>query len=460
MSLRQIFGIAERMGIQLIRSKWTVPYLILFPLFFIGLYWIGFSASGVGESQTFLLGIINHDAGISNDIKLLFQNETIMGNDSFTQYHATDVLDKGFGSEFIDILTDLTYSNVTDAPHIFAVTQFEEESEANDKLFKRDLDVLLVLNPNFSNTTLSILNRYWHNTFGIYLHDMIQNQFPAAPDLPTNINDTIRIIGDESYLNFKLAKSLISIVIHEYQDLTTAFKGPGGSIYVRMNEEYKVSIPKYSLFELSIPGLIAFGIIIQPSLISMLFCMEFRPNNTTFDRICLAPSSAKGYIIGSILIQIPVMLGQTIILFFSSLILGFNPKGDLFLGFLIALSIFPFCLSLLYISTAFISNEDVVGNVLGFGAPFIAFMSGAFIEVPKIILFPRIFPTASGYPRDFLLWDLLPLTHTANALRQVLLYDFKLNLVLPDILFSLFLSIIFLVFSLFVFSYLRFKRRS
>ena len=169
--------------------------------------------------------------------------------------------------------------------------------------------------------------------------------------------------------------------------------------------------------------------------------------NTTkflsFDRILLAPSSASSYILGSILIQIPVMIGQTIILFLSSLILGFNPQGDLLLAFFIALSIFPFCLFLVFISTAFLSNEDVVGNVLGFGAPFLAFMSGAFIEVPKFILIPQIFPTASGYPRDFQLWDLLPITHTVNALRQVLLYDFDFYLVMPDILMSLFLSIPF-----------------
>ncbi|UCG01132.1 MAG: ABC transporter permease [Candidatus Heimdallarchaeota archaeon] len=460
MSFRQIFGVTQRMGLQLVRSKWTIPYLVIFPLFFIGLYWIGFSTSPVGINQTFLLGVINQDTGVSDDIKSLFQNETIMGNASLTQYHNSDVLNRGFGSEFIDILGNLTYSNITEATHIFDISHFDTESEANNKLFKRDLDILIVLNPNFSNTTLSMLNRYWYNTYGLYFHEMIQLQFPQSPDLPSNINDTIHVIGDESYLNFKLAKSVLSIIIHQYQDLTTAFKGPGGSISIKMKEEYTINIPKYSLFELSIPGLIAFGIIIQPSLVAMFFCMEFRQNNTTFDRIRLAPSSGGVYIIGSILIQIPVMIIQSLILFLSSLILGFNPAGNLFLGFLIALTIFPFTLSLVYISSAFLSNEDVVGNVLGFGAPFMAFMSGAFIEVPKIILIPKVFPTASGYPRDFLLWDLLPLTHSTNALRQVLLYDFEFFLVFPDIFMSLILSFIYLIFSVLVFYYLRFKIRS
>jgi hypothetical protein len=459
MSLRSILGVAQRMGIQLLRSKWTVPYLILFPLFFIGLYWIGFSASPVGESQTFLLGVINQDEGVTDEIKAVFQNETIFNDSFFTQYHSSDVLDTGFGIEFVNILTNLTYSNISNAPQMFRVTQFEEESEAEDELFRRDLDILIILGPQFSNTTLSILNTYWQNIYGEYFHEMIQDYFPLTPELPANINDSIRVKGDESYLNFKIARSLITIVINEYQDLTSAFKIRGGSISLRMNEKYKVNIPKYSLFELSIPGLIVFGIIVQPSLTSMFFCMEFRPNNTTFDRIRLAPSSASSYILGSILIQIPVMIGQTIILFISSLILGFEPQGDLILAFLIAISILPFSLFLVFLSTAFLSNEDVVGNVLGFGAPFLAFMSGAFIEVPKFVLIPKVFPTASGFPRDFQLWDLLSIRHTANALRQVMLYDFNFYLVLPDILMSLLLSIPLCIFSIILFNYLRFKKR-
>ena len=460
MSLRQIFGVTQRMGTQLLRSKWTVPYLILFPLFFIGLYWIGFSTSPVGETQTFLLGVINQDVGITDDVKSLFKNGTIFNDSFFAEYHDSDVIVEGFGKEFIDILANLTYNNVTNAPHIFNVTQFEEESKAEAELFKRDLDLLIVLGPQFSNTSLSLLNTYWRNTYGIYFHEMIQGYFPSTPDLPININDTIRIVGDTSYLNFKMAKSLITIVINGYQDLSAAFKEYGGSISLGISEEYQVSMPKYSLFELSIPGLIVFGIVVQPSLTSMFFCMEFRPNKKTFDRILLAPSSASSYILGSILVQVPVMIGQTMILFLCSLLLGFNPQGDLLLAFLIALSVFPFCLFLVFISTAFLSNEDVVGNVLGFGAPFLAFMSGAFIEIPEFVLVPSIFPTASGYPRDFQLWDLLSIRHTTNALRQVLLYDFDFYLVMPDILMGLILSIPLFILSVFIFDYFRFKKRA
>jgi hypothetical protein len=85
-------------------------------------------------------------------------------------------------------------------------------------------------------------------------------------------------------------------------------------------------------------------------------------------------------------------------------------------------------------------------------------MSGSFIEVPKIVLFPNSFPTASGFPRDFLLWDLLPLTHTVNALRQVLLFDFEFSMIQSDLIMSLLLSMAYFGISIILFWYFRFKR--
>lgn len=458
MSLKQIFGVFTRMSIQIIRSKWTIPYLVMFPLFFIGLYWFGFSASPIGENQTFLLGMINQDAGLSDSAKSLLQNETIMGNWTLEQYHTSEVMTIGFGNEFSDLLADLKYNNETDSRNIFEVTILNTESQADLLLKNRELDIVVILPPQFSNVSLGLLNGYWMNTYNVYFHEYIQSYFPSVPDLPVNITASIRVRGDESYLNYQLAESIFTNVIERYQDLTVAFKGPGGSLSFRMNDDYRISLPSYSLFGLSIPGLIAFGVIIQPSLISLFFCMEFRSHNFTFDRIRLSPSSSQTYILGTLLVQIPVMIIQAFILLISSLLMGFRPAGDLLVAYLIILTIFPFSASLLYATTAFLSNEDVVGTVLGFGAPFIGFMSGAFIEVPKIVILAKSFPTASGFPRDFLIWDLLPLTHTVNALRQVLLFDFSLSMVFSDIVMSLLLSLIYFGISVFLFSYFRFKR--
>ncbi|PWI47855.1 hypothetical protein CEE45_09435 [Candidatus Heimdallarchaeota archaeon B3_Heim] len=458
MSLRQILGISQRIGLQLIRSKWTIPYLIIFPVFFIGLYWFGFSASPIGENQTFILGILNQDEGIPLEIQTIFQNETLMGNWTFDQFHSGNVLTEGFGNEFISILTNLTYSNQSSSSLIFEIIEFTSEDQAESDLRDRKVDIVLVLPQQFSNASLELLNQYWKNTYGLYLHENLQSVDPTLPDFPVNITDNILIKGDEGYLNYQIANTILINVIDGYLDLAAVFKGPGGSITFTMNEEISVSIPTYSLFGLSIPGLIAFGIIIQPSLISLFFCMEFRSNNRTFDLIRLSSSTATTYILGTFIIQIPVIIGQAFLLFVSSLLMGFQPMGDIILAYFISLTILPFSASLIYLTTAVFSNEDVVGTILGFGGPFLGFMSGAFIEVPQIVIVKKFIPTASGIARDFLIWDFLPLTHTVSALRQVLLYNFNISQVFPDILMSLLLSLGYFIFSVSFFSYFRFWR--
>ncbi|MHA1940164.1 MAG: ABC transporter permease [Candidatus Hodarchaeales archaeon] len=459
MSIHQIINISKRIGIQIIRSKWTIPYLLIFPIFFIGLYWFGFSNSPVGTTQTFKLGVVNEDLGLSTEIQTILKNETLLNESLFTEYHSVNVIEKGFGYDLISLLSNLTYPNQENDSNIFEIIEFTNEMQLKSQIQTRDLDIALLIPQEFSNETLGFLNDYWKKTYDLYFHEYLQSSLGGSLVLPVNSTLNFRIWGEEGYLNFLLAQKTLEAIINQYFDFTTAFQGPGGSISIQLSDEYLIRIPSYSLFELSVPGLIAFGIIIQPSLISLFFCLEFRPNNRTFDRIQVSSSSALTYITGTLLIQVPVMVIQSLILFSSSIVMGFHPAGNLLIGYLISVSIFPFSAALTYFTTAFLSNEDVVGTILGFGAPFIGFMSGAFIEVPKIIILPNFIPTASGMARDFLIWDLIPLTHTVNALRQVLLYDFSLSLVFIDILIGILLSMLYFLVAIFLFAYFRFRRR-
>ena len=119
----------------------------------------------------------------------------------------------------------------------------------------------------------------------------------------------------------------------------SAFGSPGGSINLVFNEDYLVSLPKYTVFDMIIPGLIAFGIIIQPSLFASYIGDEFNPKRRTFDRLNLASVPATTYALGTIVVQIPVFIAQTLVLFLASFLLGFSPQGNVILAFLISLTI-------------------------------------------------------------------------------------------------------------------------
>lgn len=456
MSLAQILGVAKRMGIQTIRSKWTIPYLLIFPLIFIGLYWFAFSSSDIGNNQIFNLGVVNQDRGFGEKIKEVLNNNTVTEEGGWFP-HSPEVIENGFGYEVIEILKDLKYDNSSTSTDIFNIQIFNSTEKLKLELEKRNLDLGLLFSPNYSNATLSSVNDYWYSEFGYYLHEAVQASFPDSPDFPTHVNSTIQIVGDDNYLNFEIASSFLSTFIDKFHDLPSYFGTVGGRVGLDFNEVYQVSVLKYSFFEMMVPGLIMFGIIIQPSLFSMFLCIEFQPDKRTFDRIRISPLSPISYVLGSLLIQVPIMLTQTGLLFLASFILGFDPQGNIVLGFLIACSMFPFSASLNYITAAFFSNEDVAGTVTGFGAPILGFMTGAFVEAPKIVIFPNSFPTASGYARDFLLWDFIPLTHGINAIREVLLYKFTLDMVLVDLVANLVLSIAYLLVFIYIYVKMRFR---
>ncbi|WP_455143224.1 ABC transporter permease, partial [Candidatus Hodarchaeum mangrovi] len=249
MTLRNSLAVCGRMGLQIIRSKWTIPYLVIFPIFFMSIYWFGFSASPIGTTPSFQLGIVNNDEGLPEEFQNVFLNETIIGNNTLMLYHSIDVLEKGFGIELIQVLNSTTYTNHTASPNIFDVSIYASISEAEELLIDRDLDILMEIPPGFSNASISIFNKYWKNTFGQYFHEMLQTSFPEVPSLPVNFSETILIQGDETSINFRLAHSVLTSFLENYEDLTSFFEGPGGSISFTLSQEYQISIPQYSLFD-------------------------------------------------------------------------------------------------------------------------------------------------------------------------------------------------------------------
>jgi ABC-2 type transport system permease protein len=456
MTIRQIVGVSQRIFMQLVRSKWTIPYLLLFPAFFIAVYAFGFSASDIGTNQTYQLGVINKDAGFSEGVKDLLGNETIMQG-SFSGFHSESAIENGLASEFLQLLSDLKYSNKSNAKKIFEITPLSSPSKAEADLENRKLDIVIELSPVFSNASLAAFNHYWNLTYGLFIHEQIQQEYLNAPNLPTTENDTITIYGDDTFVNFKVARSILTLILESYFDIRAMFSSSSGTISLVLEEDYQVSLPKYSVFDLVAPGLLLFGLIITPSMFAVFIGDEFHPEHRTFDRLQIAPISSTSYTIGSLLVQIPIYFAQAIVLFAIALILGFNPQGNLLIAFFIVLTILPFTIALSYLAAAFFYDESTIGMILGFGSPVIAFASGAFTILPHLVLMPEVFPTPSGIARDFLIWDLLPLTHCINAARAVLLYDFSIEQVFADILAGLLLSMILLIASLLIFVKMRFK---
>ncbi|MFX0117608.1 MAG: hypothetical protein ACFFB3_23895, partial [Candidatus Hodarchaeota archaeon] len=261
MTIRQILGVSQRIFMQMVRSKWTIPYLLLFPAFFIAAYAFGFSASEIGASQTYQLGVINNDEGFSEVVKSLLSNETIMQG-SFINFHLENAIENGIASEFLQLLSDLKYSNKSNAKKIFEITTLSSFSKAEADLEDRDLDIAIEFSPAFSNASLSAFNHYWNLTYGLFIHEQIQQEHPNTPDLPTSVNDTIVIYGDDTFVNFKVARSILTLILESHFDLGSLLSSSSGTVSLVLEDEYQVSLPKYSVFDLVAPGLLLFGLVI------------------------------------------------------------------------------------------------------------------------------------------------------------------------------------------------------
>lgn len=200
------------------------------------------------------------------------------------------------------------------------------------------------------------------------------------------------------------------------------------------------------------PGILVFAVITQAGMIGAFLVNEFNENKTII-RIKLSLIHPLEYILGVTLLLFVVTLFQVIILLgFSMIFLGFKPIGNMLQGIIIILLTTFFTAALGFFIASFFKSSDAAGQSSGFLMTPIAFMSGAFMEVPAITIFQASFPTPSGLMRDFGLWDLVPTTHTVNALRSILLYNFELSDVLADIFWLVVPSIILLLLGIIVYT--------
>ncbi|MCY3410751.1 MAG: ABC transporter permease [Candidatus Heimdallarchaeota archaeon] len=437
-------GVFMKMMKQLLRSKWTVPYLLLFPLFFILMFWLGFSTGEVGMYQTYTLGIVNQDQGIglygqifenTSYAELITSGLGVNESVPFSQY---------LSGELIYILNQSTYQ---DGKSIFKIQDIQGIPELEDQIEFQNIDAGIIFSENYSLSILTLINDYWFLKFNKSLDTTLQQLDPNIPDFPHLNEENITIVGDANYQNYQIVREILLEITHFYTDISLLL----GLQTIDLKYNYNLDTQEYSVFELLCPGLIMFGIIIQPSLFASFLCEEFRPGKRKFDRILLSPLSPWEYILGTFALQVILMILQSIVLFYSTVLLGFNPVGSIPMAIVLSFSLLPFNAGLNYLAAAYLHDEDTVGYIYGFGTPILGYASGAFTSLPTIILLKKVYPTISGNLRDLQLWDLLPTTHITNVLKSTLLWNLSLTDVFFDLMIGLSTSTIFMIVSMWIF---------
>ncbi|MHA1974897.1 MAG: ABC transporter permease [Candidatus Hodarchaeales archaeon] len=448
--------ITKRSLKELSRLKISFGIMLGLPLFMTFMFWFAFNSSGMSLTQTYTIGVLNNDSGVADELADYMIE--INSNPNFDMEFENKTLQDGFAQDFIDILTTINYTSEDGSNNdvsIFSVKNYSNITIAQRSVEIREIDALVIFPENFSNATLSAINQAFFVQNGFYIHNISYGIFFQwdGPPVPMNDNAEIRIIGDEGYSHFKMVETILNQIFDVFNEKVRDLNYSGGNIAVNIQ---MLALQNYSIFDTIVPGILILAVLMNASMLASFIVSEYPNSNNTIARVRLSLIKPWEYILGVTLYSIITTLVQILILFVICLtVFGFQPAGDIFQGFLVLMMSVIFTTALGFILASIFSTPDTAGQSAGFLMTPLTFMSGGFMEIPKVVLIPSIIPTSTGIGKDFLLWDLLPITHAVNALRSILLYNFSLFEVVPELILLIFPSLLLLVFGMLIFT----KRR-
>jgi len=440
---------------EIFRDKKGLALLIVFPMAFMFVFGFAFGSTN-SANEPMDIAVLNHDNGTT----LYYQNSSEEIN---------------FGDNFTSLLENLNYED--SVTHLFNVHNVSEE-KAKDMLMKREIACILIIPENFSNAIRAMINETvrteitsnigemiigmgiteWNTTNGTYYYDAENNtlyldgkpvnitgftDFPANYTLPEVENVTAEIVieGDTGYIEFGRAQSVLIKVFEEYKNEIKRNAKESVSLYFGTDEKYYDFVQSrikpmpgtesFTIFDYQAPGIIVFALLMMVPAVAGTLAKECEKG--TLERLKLSKMSSFDLLFGTLIPWSLIAIIQVIILFLVALLMGFHWQGGnlsiiLAVGIGIIGGIASISLGLLV--AAFVKSEKHATTLSPIIAVPMSFLVGSFFPLPKAVI---------GYinGKGFQIYDVLPWTHTVNALRYLLTfgnYDVLYYVVMMSIL--------------------------
>ena len=425
MNIQAIIAVYTKMIKELTRFPISIFFMIVFPLFFITIFGIGFGGNN-DVVTTFSIGIVNNDVPLGG---------------SFS-----------FADDFIKLLENLTY-NKTNTP-VFNIRLYSDSFILQDAIKDQSIQFGVELPENFSLTLLSARNQTVYLQTGHYLRlkDLGVNlsiiPSSALEKFTANYNCTVLFIGDTASNSFQIIKPIFLSIIDSYSKSISGLTHTGGITVISES----INSKEQSIFDTIVPGIFVFALILQISVLGSLLTAEYESG--TLNRIILSPIDPVSFLTGLTLYQLTITTIQFPVMLLTAYVFGFSSQGNYLLSYILLLLTSFSVIGFSFIVGSIIKHPDTAGMLGGLISAPLAFISGAFVSVPQIILIKNVFPTSTGVVRDFSLYDLLPTTHAVNALNGVLLRNYGPQ----DILFEI-CSLILISIAIFFLGVLYFTKK-
>ena len=385
----KIFSIIKKSIKEQIRNFWILILTISLAPFFVVVWYL----VDQGMSKKYSVVVVNHDKGV------------ITANSSLV-FH---------GNEFINLLSGI---NSSQDDWLLEVNELNNMDSAKKMLEEAKADMILVIAPDFS--------------ININKLQLTKNQ---AVD--------IEFIGDLTDNNYLMA----AIWSHNYLSEFISFTA-GVAFPVNLVETSIGKSGSKSEFDLYVPGLLIFAIIMLMFSASIAFVVE--PETQTIKRIKLSKVKPMEFIGGISIVQIMLGIISIILTLIVAVAFGFQVEGSFglmtLIGILCSISIIAFSLILAALSKT-VNAILVVGN---FPLFLFMFFTGAMFPIN---LSPII--TIGGY--SLTANCLLSPVHAIYALKKVLIFGSGFSAILPEVISLIILSVLYFIIGLWLFKRKHFR---
>ena len=444
---------------ETVRDRKGLAMLLVFPMAFMLVF--GFTFGGTeGENTPYEIAVLNYDTG-----KVLYHNNT------------TEQMN--FGINFTQLLEEIKYEG-SDV-HLFHLNNVSEE-RAEDMLSDRDIACIVIIPANFSNAMRAMINDTirteitsnigetivgmnvtgWNATTRTYYNDI--ESYPANYSLPEveNISAGLIIKGDTGYIGFGMAQSILSGILEQYENEVRSKVKEEVSGYFDATEQipndfvyYKVKgitgTESFTDFDFQAPGIIVFALLLL--VVSVAGTLAGEVEHGTLGRLKITKMKSFDLLFGTLIPWTLIAIAQVFILFLVAIAMGYHWQGGITtIALAIAIGIIGgiSSISLGLLVAAFSRSEKHADNLGMLVAVPMSFIVGAFFTLPKAVI-------GDFFGKTFQVYDILPWTHTVNALRSVLTFGGSFGDVVYDITMMIILTVILFVLGVICFSKTRLK---
>jgi ABC-2 type transport system permease protein len=352
------------------RDFWPLIITLIASPFFVFLYWMMFS----GGMNSLSIGIVNLDRGFR---------------------------EKSYSKEWIEILKTQKKNEF----NVFQITDVKDREVLKNLLKEKKIHAGFVLPEDFSEILEKSKSGKLENTI--------------QAEMTGDMTNPMYLVG-------------VTLVILEMESF--AYKIAKVKKFIQYNETFSGSSGTKNDFEMAVPGLIVFSIIMLLFTSTIAFIREIEER--TILRIQLAPISTFEYFIGIGLAQFLIGVVSVGFTMGAAILFGFKFQGSNLSIFLpIVLCILSIQGTSLIVASFCRNGKDVltIGNIPLF---ILMWFSGSMYPFPKNELF-RIgdFPVSWN--------DFLPPTHAVNAMNKVFNFGANLNEIGFEIIALIILTLIY-----------------